>query len=127
MTNADRQQLIERFIAAYNGFDIDGMVALVHPEIVFKNVSGGVATAEAGGIEAFRDMAMQSKAAFTSRKQTPTDIRFDAETAVVDITYEGVLAVDFPNGMKAGDVLRLNGRSEYTFRDGRIYQIIDFS
>jgi hypothetical protein len=37
------------------------------------------------------------------------------------------LAVDFPNGMKAGDVLRLNGRSEYTFRDGRIYQIIDFS
>lgn len=127
MTNEERQQLVERFIAAYNGFDIDGMLALVHPDIVFKNISGDIVTAEAAGDEAFRELAMQSKAAFASRKQTVTDIRFDAETTVVDIAYEGVLAVDLPNGLKAGDVLRLNGRSEYTFRDGRIYQITDFS
>ena len=45
----------------------------------------------------------------------------------MDIYYEGVLAVDFPNGMKAGKVLRLNGQSEFEFKDGKIYRITDFS
>jgi hypothetical protein len=37
------------------------------------------------------------------------------------------LASDLPNGMKAGETLRLNGRSEFTFCDGKIYRIKDVS
>ena len=44
-----------------------------------------------------------------------------------DIVYEGVLAVDLPNGMKAGEELRINGCSEFEFKDGKIYRITDFS
>jgi hypothetical protein len=40
---------------------------------------------------------------------------------------EGALASDLPNGMKAGEALHLSWRSEFTFRDGKIYRIIDVS
>lgn len=46
---------------------------------------------------------------------------------VIGIDYEGVLAADLPNGMKAGEILRLNGKSEFTFRDEKIYRITDIS
>lgn len=49
------------------------------------------------------------------------------DQAFMGIDYEGVLASDLPNGMKAGETLRLNGRSEFTFRDGKIYRIADIS
>ena len=46
---------------------------------------------------------------------------------IIEVAYEGVLASDLPNGMKAGETLRLSGRSEFTFRDGKIYRITDAS
>ena len=77
--------------------------------------------------EQFREIAMQSKALFLSRQQKTTNFKFVGNIATVDIYYEAVLAVDLPNGMKAGKVLRLNGQSEFEFKDGKIYRITDFS
>ena len=56
-----------------------------------------------------------------------TNFKFVGDIVTVDIYYEKVLAADFPNGMKAGKVLRLNGQSEFEFKDGKIYRITDFS
>ncbi|MBN2062515.1 MAG: hypothetical protein JW882_19080 [Deltaproteobacteria bacterium] len=49
------------------------------------------------------------------------------DQAFIDVAYEGVLASDMANGMKSGETLRLNGRSEFTFRDGKILRITDIS
>jgi hypothetical protein len=49
------------------------------------------------------------------------------DTAKVDIKYEGVLSTDIPNGMKAGDTLRLNGRFVFQFGDGKLSRITDYS
>ena len=49
MTLEEQKILIQNYIAAYNSFDIDGMLALVHPEVIFKNVAGGQVNAEAMG------------------------------------------------------------------------------
>ena len=127
MTKDEQKTLIQSYIDAYNSFDIDGMVALVHPEVVFKNIAGGEVNAEAVGVDQFSQMANQSKALFSSRHQKATDFKFTEDTATIDIAYEGVLALDLPNGMKAGEVLRLKGRSEFQFKDGKIYRITDFS
>lgn len=70
MTVEEQKGLIENYIEAYNSMDIDAMIAFVHPDIVFKNVSGG---------------------------------------------------------SKANGMIRLNGRSEFGFRDGKISRITDFS
>ena len=127
-TNADRQkEVIEGYIAAYNAFDIEAMLALIHPDVVFKNVAGGEVNATATGAEEFRTMAEQTKSLFSSRCQVMTSFDSIGDTASVDIKYEGVLSTDLPNGMKAGDTLRLNGRSVFQFRDGKLLRITDYS
>jgi len=127
MIENDKRPLIERYLDAYNAFDIDGMMSVIHPDIEFKNVSGGEVNTTASGSNEFRKLAEQSKGLFSMRKQTITSFETKDDQAFIDIDYEGVLAVDLPNGMKAGEILRLNGRSEFAFRDGKICRITDIS
>jgi hypothetical protein len=103
------------------------MAALVHPQVVFRNIAGGQINAEATGADQFRALANQSKALFSSRRQEVTQTDFAGNTAIVDISYEAVLAVDLPNGAKAGERLKLNGQSRFEFKEGKIYKITDVS
>ena len=127
MKDEKQKALIEQYIIAYNNFNVDGMVALVHPQIVFKNISGNEVSAEATGVKQFRDMAIQSKELFSSRQQKISNFSVKEGLASVDIDYEGILLTDLPNGLKAGEKIQLRGRSEYEFADGKIITITDFS
>jgi len=49
-----RRELIERYIAAYNAFDVDGMLAVMSDDLVFRNVSNGETTMEIEGKCVFR-------------------------------------------------------------------------
>ena len=121
----NHSQLIERYIEAYNTFDIETMISTLHPDIVFQNISNGEINAETHGIEAFRTLAEQSKGLFTSRKQTITHIETNESQTRIDVTFEAILAIDLPNGLKAGELLQLQGSSEFSFRDGKIVSIVD--
>lgn len=126
--NPDEQRaVIHRYIAAYNAFDIEGMMATIHRDIEFKNLSGGVVNAAASGAEEFLQLAEQSKRLFSARRQTVTRFVSHGDRAVVEVAYEAVLAADLPNGHKAGETFRLDGRSEFVFRDGRIYRLTDYA
>jgi ketosteroid isomerase-like protein len=127
MNEDDKRHLIERYLDAYNSFDIDGMMSVIHPDIEFKNISGGEINATTSGSNQFQKLAEQSKGLFSKRKQTITSFETKDDQAFIGIDYEGVLAADLPNGMNAGETLRLNGRSEFAFRDGKIYRITDIS
>lgn len=127
MTESEKRALVDSYVAAYNALDVDGMLATVHPEIEFRNIAGGEVDASASGTAALRRLAELSKGFFTSRRQEITSFRTEGDTAVATILFEGVLAADLPNGMKAGESMRLEGRSEFGFRDGRIDRITDYS
>jgi ketosteroid isomerase-like protein len=127
MNEDDKRSLIERYLDAYNAFDIDIMISTLHPDIEFRNVSSGQVNATAFGADEIRELAEQSKGMFSMRKQTITSFETKDDQAFVGIDYKGVLAMDLPNGMKAGEILQLTGRSEFTFRDGKIYRILDIS
>lgn len=127
MNDDEKRSIIERYLNAYNAFDIDVMMSVIHPDIEFKNVSSGEVNATASGANEFRKLAEQSKGLFSMRNQTITSFETKDDQAFIDVAYEGVLASDLPNGMKAGQTLRLNGRSEFSFRDGKIYRIADIS
>lgn len=127
MNGEEKHHLIERYIASYNAFDIDAMMAVIHPDIVFRNVSGGEVNITASGADQFRQLAEHSKQLFKSHKQTEISFRTNDERASIEVAYEGVLAADLPNGMKTGETLRLTGRSDFSFRDGKIYRITDIS
>ena len=127
METKAKKNLIERFVHAYNSFDVDGMMALVHPEFSFQNISAGEVTASAKGLRQFRELAETAKALFSTRSQTITAYKFEQEAVTVDIDYQGVLRVDLPNGPQAGQTLKLKGKSIFRFRDALIYELIDQS
>jgi ketosteroid isomerase-like protein len=126
--NTDKAKtLIEEYLNAYNSFDVEAMMELVDPEIEFRNVSGGDVDLSAIGKDEFRELAQQSAFLFSSRKQTPTNFEVEGEVVFVDIDFTGTLATDIPDAMKAGDELRVTGRSEFVFRDEKIYRLTDYS
>ena len=90
-------------------------------------VSGGDVDTTAIGQDEFRALAEQSAFLFSSRKQTPTKFQTEGEVVSVDIDFAGTLATDIPDGMKAGEELRVTGRSEYIFRDEKIHRLTDYS
>ncbi|QJW93996.1 nuclear transport factor 2 family protein [Frigoriglobus tundricola] len=127
MTGDGMRDVIGRFVAAYNRFDVNGMLALLAPNVVFENVSGGQVTASAVGAAEFRSLAEQSAKLFSEREQRITGITFRSDSALVSIAYRGVLAADIPGGPTAGSVLELTGESEYSFEEGRISRLVDRS
>jgi len=127
MDSDEKRALIERYLDAYNSFDIERMMEVVHSDIEFVNFSGEEVTASASGRSAFLSLAEQSKRLFASRKQTITKFEHGAEGALVEIAYTGVLPEDLPSGKKGGETLRLTGRSEFEFRDGKICRLSDYS
>lgn len=127
MTPDEMRSLIDRYIAAYNAFDIEGMLEVVHDDVEFRNIAAGETTASTSGKPALRQLAEQSKGLFSERRQEITSFDVEGDCASAGISYEGVLAVDLPNGLTAGDTLRLTGRSEFGFRDGAIDRITDHS
>ena len=123
----EQAQVIQQYIAAYNAFDVDGMLKLLSPEVRFENWSGPHLTAEASGIDEFRGLAEKAKTMFSEREQRITAIKQGADSVIVSIAYRGRLAVDIPDGPRAGTVIDLNVESECGF-DGRlISKIVDRS
>jgi hypothetical protein len=122
-----QKELIDRYLAAYNAFDIEAMLATLEPAVRFENHAGGQLTAETDGIEAFRRLAEQSKTLFSEREQRITNLARQGGTLVADIAWRGRLAADLPDGPKAGTLLEMSGRSEFAFGLEGITRIIDRS
>lgn len=127
MIEANEKELIDRYLAAYKAFDIEAMLAQLDPGVRFENHAGGQVTAEASGIEAFRQLAEQSKQLFSEREQRVTGLTRDGETVVADIAWRGRLAADVPDGPPAGTLIEMSGRSEFAFGPGGITKIVDRS
>ncbi|MEM1134459.1 MAG: nuclear transport factor 2 family protein [Bacteroidota bacterium] len=123
----DKKDMIEQYIQSYNSFDVEGMLKDVHERIEFENISNGKVDLSIKGIEEFRKQAIAAKAYFTHREQKITSWDFKGNVVTIEIDYEGVLAVDFPNGMKTGDTLQLKGQSIFEFEDDKISKIQDKS
>ncbi|MHA6481450.1 nuclear transport factor 2 family protein [Paenibacillus sp. strain BS8-2] len=127
MGNKEIRDLIDKYLEAYNSFEIEGMVKLVNEDIIFRNISNGEITTETRGIQDFRELAEQSSSMFSSRRQIINQYSVINDKVEVGIDYEGILAIDFPNGLKMGDKLQLNGKSVFEIKEGKISLIEDYS
>lgn len=121
------KEIIEHYIEAYNSFDIDGMLGLLHNEILFRNYSNGEVDTEIRGIKKFRELAENSAKMFSSRCQTITNYSANDGNVEVQIDYDATLSVDLPNGLKAGDKIQLKGKSVFEIQDGKLLLIEDYS
>jgi hypothetical protein len=119
--------IIENYIQAYNQFDINGMLSDMHDEVRFENISNGEITLSTKGIIELRNQAEQAKKIFKEREQKITNITFYEDEVEVAIDYSGILAVDIPNGPKAGDKIELKGKSIFRFENDKIIELKDIS
>jgi len=127
MEAAAQQQLIESYIEAYNRFDVDGMLRPLHDDVVFHNIAAGEVNLTTRGKAEFRQQAEQATQYFSEREQRVTQWQFADQQVEVLIDYVAVAAMDFPNGLKTGNTLQLQGRSVFRFSDGQIIAIEDIS
>ncbi len=125
--NELQKSIVENYLNSYNDFDIDGMTKDLTDNVVFENVSNGKVELRTEGIGEFRKQAELAKQYFTQRKQLVESWEYIDTKVIIGIHYEAILAMDFPNGMKTGDTLKLKGKSEFDFEDGKIKSITDKS
>jgi hypothetical protein len=127
VNEVEASDTISKYLAAYNSFDIDGMIRLLSPEISFENYSGENKTTSTKGVGEFKQLAESSKALFSEREQQVISLNFSANLTLVQIAYRGRLAKDILDGPRAGTLIELTGTSEFTFQNGKISRIVDRS
>jgi ketosteroid isomerase-like protein len=127
MKNNLYKEIIDNYIKAYNSFDIDGMLSDMHANIKFENKSNGEIDITTNSISELKEQAEKARQLFKEREQKITGIKFHADQVEVDVDYRGILAVDFPNGLKAGDKIELKGKSIFKFKDDKIIELKDIS
>ncbi|WP_341271611.1 nuclear transport factor 2 family protein [Paenibacillus solani] len=96
-------------------------------EVEFRNISKGIVDTETKGIDQFRELAEQSLKMFTQRRQTIKQIITHDDKAEIEVDYEGTLATNLPNGMKAGDTIKLKGKSIFRMKNNKLIMIEDYS
>jgi ketosteroid isomerase-like protein len=127
MDDDKKHELIEHYLDAYNTFDLEAIMKMIHPDVEFTNICNGHTNTQVSGAEAFQQLAKASEEIFSSRRQIMKQFWTKDDQAFIVLDYEGVLATDLPDGLHAGETVRLKGRSEFTFRDGQISRITDIS
>ena len=123
----EQKRMIENYVNSYNNFDIEGMIQDLDQDIIFENYTGDTLDLKIEGLDGFIKQAESATSFFKERQQTITSWQFDNDLVRITIGYEGILAVDLPNGMKSGDTLQLKGVSEFRFKGNKISRIKDKS
>ena len=120
-------EVIARYIASYNARDIDGMLDCVTDDVVFENISNSGQSMRLDGKDMMRQVADLSGNAFSYRRQRLVNVVTGAGKAAAEIEFEGKAAVDLPNGVRAGETVKIRGASFFEFHGNLLCRIADYS
>lgn len=121
------KKIIDQYFKAYNEFNLEGMLKNIHRDIIFKNYAGGEVTLELSGKPAFRTQIEQAFALFKSREMKVIDQKFGYDMVENKIEFKGVLAVDVSDKLKKYDLVKLQSKSIFKFKNGKIISIEDIN
>ncbi len=122
----NRTEMAFRYVEAYNKMDVEKMIADFGDEIIFQNIMNSDKTMELQGVEEFKKQAIEALAYFSEREQSIESIIHKYNSTEIVINYRAIAAMDFPNGLKKGEVINLKGRSVFEFSaDGKIRRLTD--
>lgn len=121
------EDIINRYIQSYNDRDIEGMLDCVTEDVVFENISNASQSMRLEGREQMGEVAHLSGNAFSYRRQRMINLIIGEGKAAAEIEFEGKAAVDLPNGVKAGETVKIRGASFFEFRGRLLSRIADYS
>ena len=119
------KQIIDEYIKAYNEFNVDGMLRNVHKDIELKNTTNGEVNVQLKGINILKQQAEQSISLFKKREMRIIEQVIKGDTVENKISFKGVIAIDFPDGPKEDELVKLEGKSIFQFEKGKIILIED--
>jgi len=121
------KKIVDQYFKAYNEFDLDGMMKNIHRDVVFKNYAGGEVNLELNGKPAFRSQIKQAFAIFKNREMKIVEQKFGENMVENKIDFKGVLAVDISDELKKYDLIKLQSKSIFKFKNGKIISIEDIN
>jgi len=122
----ERTEKIFRYVEAYNKMSVESMITDFDDGIVFLNAMNGGKSMELKGIEEFKKQAIDALSYFSAREQAIESITHTHSSTEIVINYRAIAAMDFPNGLKKGGEIKLQGKSIFEFSDdGKIIRLTD--
>ena len=121
------EAIIEQYLSSYNARDIEGMLACVTDDVIFENISNTGQSMRLEGKAAMGQVAELSCNAFSYRRQRLISLVHAAGRAAAEVEFEGKAAVDLPNGVRAGETMKLRGASFFEMRGNLLSRIADYS
>ncbi len=124
----ERTTKIFRYVDAYNKMNVKSMITDFGDGIVFLNIMNGERSMELQGIEEFKKQAIEALSYFSEREQVIESITHIYSSTEITIVYRAIAAMDFPNGLKKGDEIKLKGKSVFEFSaEGKIVRLTDIA
>ena len=121
------EDIINRYIQSYNDRDIEGMLDCVTEDVIFENISNASQSMRLEGREQMGEVARLSGNAFSYRRQRLINLIIGEGKASAEIEFEGKATVDLPNGVRAGETVKIRGASFFEFRGRLLSRIADYS
>ena len=123
----DKLEIFQRYLRAYNSFDVDAMLQLISDDVCFENYSNGALTASASNKHQFKELADKGKWFFDARKQEIVSMRPTVEGLEAKIRFSGKLSAEAAKALGASSYVEIDGTSEVEFRGGKIQKLVDRS
>src|SRR5690606_27109761 len=124
----ERTAKIYQYIEAYNRLDVSNMTVNMSDTFVFQNIENNKSTMLLEGIDEFKKQAIEAVSYFTQRQQTILSMTHKCHYTEITVDYNAIAAMDFPNGIKKGNEIKLKGKSIFEFsEDGKIVKLTDIS
>ena len=121
------KKIVEQYFKAYNEFNLNGMIENIHNDLIFKTIVNGEITYELNGKYAFKEQIKQAFAIFKKREMKIVNQKFGDDMVENEINFKGVLAVDISDKLKKYDLVKLQSKSVFQFKNGKIISIEDIN
>ena len=115
--------IVQKYISAYNDFDIETMVSLMHADCIFESRVNNKVMLSTKGQTSFRQICNLSKKNYKYRKQIIEDFKEYDNKVEVKLYFKATLAVDIPDLGKKDEVISFETKSIFEFKSGLIYKI----
>jgi len=117
------KEIVQKYINAYNNFDIESMMSCMHTDCIFESKHNGKLTFSTKGKHSYRLICIAAKNNYIFRKQIIEGFNSKGESLEVDLYFKASLALDIPELGKKGEKIAFETKSIFEFKNGLIYKL----
>ena len=117
------KEIVQKYINAYNKFDIDGMISLMHIDCTFEMIHDNKITLKTYGKSDFRQLCILSKNNYKYRKQIIESFKEENNKVEVNLYFKATLAIDIPDLGKKDEKISFETKTIFELKNNAIYKI----